>query len=322
MPPSYRLINYSLRPAKAVERKMLCDLFRRFEPFGGIAFYRYIGFGSIYFTDFQLFHQSLNISDMISIERDTMNELRFEFNKPYRCVTMEMGDSNVVLPRLDWSRRCAVWLDYEDILDSKILADIETIITKAPSGSVLIVSINAEPLRKSGASFDDVDNFRLISFSQSVGEHNVPSGLSGAQLRGGDIEKSYRRVIINAIERCLAAINGPLPSDQKKKIKQLVNISYADDARMLTLGIILFEERERTLVDKCAFEDLHFFRDSDLSYEIKAPRLTQKEVRSLNMLLPKSSAVPVELPGVPKSDLDDYAEIYRYYPSFVESFLG
>jgi len=39
---SYRDINYALRPAKAVERKMLCEAFRRLYPFGNIDAYRYV----------------------------------------------------------------------------------------------------------------------------------------------------------------------------------------------------------------------------------------------------------------------------------------
>jgi len=70
MPPSYRIINYALRPAKAIERRMLCAAFERLHPFQRIQDYRYVGFGSIYFSDFQLLHRQLGITDMLSIERD------------------------------------------------------------------------------------------------------------------------------------------------------------------------------------------------------------------------------------------------------------
>jgi hypothetical protein len=55
MSSSYRKINYTLRPAKNIERKMLCEAFHKLHPFGKVQNYRYIGFGSTYFSDFILF---------------------------------------------------------------------------------------------------------------------------------------------------------------------------------------------------------------------------------------------------------------------------
>lgn len=103
MAASYRRINYALRPAKAVERKMLCETFRRLHPFARIERYRYIGFGSIYFSDFHLFHRALGISDMLSIEKDEHAKECFEFNQPYKCVRMDFRPSSEVLPELEWT---------------------------------------------------------------------------------------------------------------------------------------------------------------------------------------------------------------------------
>ena len=86
MPGTYEKINYSLRPAKSIERKMLGNAFRKLSDFGAVESYRYIGFGSTYFSDFILFHKALGIKHMISIERDRENEERFRFNCPFRCI--------------------------------------------------------------------------------------------------------------------------------------------------------------------------------------------------------------------------------------------
>jgi len=152
MPSSYELVNYSLRPAKAAERKMLCEIIRRLEPFNRVETYRYVGFGSIYFADFHLFHQNLGISDMVSIEKDEVNKPRFEFNKPFRCVELRLGHSNSVLPQLNWDKRCVFWLDYDGKLDKSVLADLATVCSGAVSGSLLVVSVNVEPDRKPGAT--------------------------------------------------------------------------------------------------------------------------------------------------------------------------
>jgi hypothetical protein len=284
--------------------------------------YRYIGFGSIYFTDFQLFHQALGVSDMISIEKEIAQEPRFNFNKPYRCVDLKMGHSNVVLPTLDWEKHCVIWLDYDGKLDKSVLADVATIVAKAQSGTIWVTSLNAEPERKPGTPPEDQDAFRLQYFKENVGAENVPNDLTGAHLRAGSIEKVYRRVLLNEVVKGLSDRNGPLTSGKKMRFQQLVNLSHSDDAQMMTIGGILYEEADQAVMGQCGFGQLHFYRDGDDPYVIRAPKLTPKEIRCVNALLPKVPAVPLTLPGVPASDLEDYAMIYRYYPSFVESFLG
>src|SRR5437879_5407175 len=105
MPPSYEKINYGLRPAKSVERKMLRDAFKKLSEFGTLESYRYVGFGSTYFSDFFLFHKSLGITNMTSIEKDVANRDRFLFNIPYNCIGIEFGESGNVLPSLPWNTR-------------------------------------------------------------------------------------------------------------------------------------------------------------------------------------------------------------------------
>ena len=70
MAGSYRMVNYALRPAKAIERQMMGEALRRLHPFQRVEAYRYVGFGSIYFSDFQLVHRTLGLNSMISIEKD------------------------------------------------------------------------------------------------------------------------------------------------------------------------------------------------------------------------------------------------------------
>ncbi len=82
--PSFKTINYSIRPNKNVERKLIIEFLSALEQKFHISNYRYIGFGSMWFTDFILMHKALQINDMISIEESKSNEKRAEFNKPFR----------------------------------------------------------------------------------------------------------------------------------------------------------------------------------------------------------------------------------------------
>ena len=65
--PSFEKFNYSLRPAKNIERKMFCEVFARLSRISPLRSYRYIGFGANTFVDFTLFHQRLGITDMVTL---------------------------------------------------------------------------------------------------------------------------------------------------------------------------------------------------------------------------------------------------------------
>ncbi|MGH7989319.1 MAG: O-methyltransferase, partial [Limisphaerales bacterium] len=90
---SYRKIHYLLRPAKNVQRKMLCEAFQRLGKAKDVKEYRYVGFGSMYYGDFVLFHRILGIEHMTSIEHED-GAPRAEFNKPYSCIDVLAGRAN------------------------------------------------------------------------------------------------------------------------------------------------------------------------------------------------------------------------------------
>ena len=175
MATSSRLINYRLRPAKSIERKMLCEAFRKLSIFGSTETFRYVGLGSFYFVDFVILHKELGITNMISIERDVQNIERYEFNKPYNNIRIHDGESSDVLIRLPWDMRTIVWLDYDGRLDKSILGDVATFCMKALPVSLLVVSVNShaekfDPEKKVG----EIGELRLAELRERVGEENVP----------------------------------------------------------------------------------------------------------------------------------------------------
>ncbi|PYP85883.1 MAG: hypothetical protein DMF61_15090 [Blastocatellia bacterium AA13] len=329
MASSYRRINYSVRPAKAIERKMLCDAFRRLSPFAKVATYRYLGFGSIYFTDFHLFHRALGMEDMLSMEKDADAEECFLFNKPYNCVRLDCRPASAVLPELDWRAKSIVWLDYDGKLDETVLSDISTVAARSYSGSVLVISVNAhvegqpnETVRQqykaeTGLAFD-LDAYRLRELHNRVGEA-LPPEVLGSELRGGGLARISRKLIDNRIEETLSDRNGLLPSEKKMLYRQILNFNYSDGARMLTVGGILFEAGDFEKFEACSFNELDFIRFGEEAYAIDVPCLTMKEMRHLNAQLPEAEAAALSLPGVSTSDIRRYAELYRYFPTFTEA---
>jgi hypothetical protein len=315
-------INYNLRPAKSIERKMLAEAFQRLSPFGAVKGYRYVGFGSFYFSDFALFHGRLGITKMVSIERDKENNDRFTFNKPYNCIDIEFGESNDVLPKLDWDVRSIVWLDYDGKLDKGVLADINFICTNALPGSIIIFSVNVHPDTFPEETMDSTALYdaRIHELATRIGEENIPIDITSKDLTGWNFSELCRKIIGNNIDEAINYRSGPKEEDNKIQFVQLYNFEYQDGARMLTYGGILIEKSQMAILASCDFSSLSFTcPKNDEPYRIEVPKLTFKEIRHLNSQLPLKTNEDLEGKAIPQEDLNRFKKIYRYFPAFTEA---
>ena len=93
---SFDVVNYSLRPNKNIERKLIFESLRMMDNIFDFSSYRYVGMGSLWFVDFILAHKMLHINNMVSIEMPEY-EKRVEFNKPYNCINIEPGDTTTCI---------------------------------------------------------------------------------------------------------------------------------------------------------------------------------------------------------------------------------
>lgn len=307
---SYERINYRIRPAKSIERKMLCESFRKLEEFAALETYRYIGFGSTFFTDFTLIHKSLGIANLISIEKDIENRERFEFNKPFNCIQIEYGLSNEVLPILPWDYKSIIWLDYDGHLDSQILDDINFIFSNLVSGSIVVITCNVH-YRPDQAYY---------VMKKDFGEKFL-NNISKDDCEGWNSASVVKNIIRAQISDTIETRNYPRKSTNKFKFSQLYNFRYSDGARMMTYGGIFYEEGEYEKFLKCGFKRLPYIRteDDDEAYYIEVPSLTYKEIRSLDSQLPNNNLKDVKLPGVSSEDIEKYTINYRYFPTFSET---
>ncbi|KAM3091274.1 O-methyltransferase [Phormidesmis sp. 146-35] len=323
MPGSYSKINYRLRPAKAVERKIICDSLRCLSPFGELSTYRYVGFGSTYFSDFILFHKSLHIEDMVSIEKDRHAKERFEYNKPFGCIEIKYGDSCEILPALEWNKRSIVWLDYDDSLEVKILDDIDLLASKLMSGSILIVTVSAQPEQPSDEDLprEKLNEFREGKLRERIPNEKIPINLQSTDLTGKKLGNLYKRIIDNQLNQSITNANSARSAKEKLNYKQVFNFRYADGSRMLTVGWLIFEQDYSNIADQCKF-DKHFNAAKlDEPYEIKVPNLTIKEIQYLDGQMPTSDCDTLKRICIPLKDVKCYAELYKYFPSFVEMFM-
>jgi small nuclear ribonucleoprotein (snRNP)-like protein len=332
MPSSYTKINYSLRPAKAIERKMICDSLFALMPFGKLKDYKYIGFGSTYFVDFSLFHKVLHIQDMVSIEKDSHAEKRFEYNKPFSCIKMKYGLSNEILLQLTWDKKVIAWLDYDDPLNNNVLDDVKNVISNIISGSVFIISVSCQedypPDRNEhDYSLEQINNFKKNKISERISPENIPTNLKDRDLSGKNLGQLYGRIIKNKIEEIISILNSTLTPNKQFFYKQIFNFRYSDGAKMMTIGWLFYTEEDRCIANQCSF-DQPFNHEQDEPYFIQVPSLTLKEQQFLDAYMPiilKEEQEKQELYQkiqqeicISKKDVESYAKIYKYFPSFVE----
>ena len=338
---SYEKINYSLRPAKNIERKMLCEVITRLSLIQSIEKYRYIGFGSPYFTDFVLLHKMFGIIDLISIEKDKFNEERFVFNKPYSCIEMMFEDSHDALTKItSWKKPTILWLDYDQRLDSNMLDDIGVFYSLACSGSMFIVTVSVKPDDFEKDDEGDIiipkdksiKQIRLEKFKTRISGSRLPYEIDDLNLGVEEFPKIVYKIINNEIHTALGERNGGLSAKEKLEYKQLFNFLYNDGTLMLTIGGIIFNEKQKDKVNEMNFPSFDFVKEREEFYTIKVPSLTFKEIRYLDSFLPKKAGkqtknsnqerkdkiekMPLEI-----EDINDYTKIYRYFPNFAESNL-
>lgn len=316
MTASYELIDYSLRPAKFAERKMLCEFFSRLRVFGALESYRYIGFGSIWYTDCILFHRALGISDIISIESQIIHEERFRFNNPLRGISLLMGEASDILPTLDWDIRSIIWLDYDDPLNLSILEDIRTVASRARSGTAFVVSVQAEKIFDKRDPENQIHVQSKSEFADYFGAARTPSGLDQSDLRGWTLSKTSRHILRSEIDEGLNLANAARPAGQKIDFRQTVAFEYKDGAKMTTLGGVFVDNGQRAHFEGAGLRELEFFRDGDEALRIHMPLVTPHEIRHLDRQLPASPTGSLNAAPIPQKEANRYAKFYRYLPNF------
>jgi hypothetical protein len=329
---SYEKINYSLRPAKNIERKMLCEAFCRLSTIHKIEKYQYIGFGSTYFSDFNLIHRTLGINNLISIEKDVNNQERFEFNKPFSCIDIKFGLSNDVLPTLNWSKFSIVWVDYDSKISDGLLEDINTIVFNIKPGSVFLITVDVKPDHNKDELLkpEVIQSLRVNELKKRVNPLKLPSEIEKINLDYVENPKMIYKIISDQINEILVKRNGGYNKNKKLSYKQLFHFIYDDGTLMLTLGGVIFSPSQQKLIDTINFNDLDFIREEDEPFNIDIPQLTFKEITALDALLPEninfntgkviaSKAKNKSIPKLKSNDVKKFSKIYRYFPNFAEA---
>lgn len=317
-------------------KKMFCETFSRLSILDSIKSYRYIGMGSAYFSDFSLLHKTLGITKLVSIEgeEEKIDKQRIYFNKPFACIDVIFGTTYRELPLLPWSKwkeKSIVWLDYVDKLIEPMFGDIETVIMNIRPGSVFLISVNIEEDderdEKNNPRKLTAKEFRFNQLKENVGSENIPLSAIDEILSVDKNKEVIREIINNAILSSLRKRNNGEDEKNQVEYKQLFNLYYRDSADMLTVGGIIFNQKQKSQVD-VMFKNLEFIRTGEKCFNIKVPKLTYREIHALDKALPNSRTLSTgvarhneKVIPLSKDDVRNYASIYRYFPTFAETNL-
>lgn len=315
MPDTDMKINYYLRQQKSIERRMFCHLFNTINKIFNLHQYRYIGMGAKYFADFLLFHREFGFQRMLSIEADTVNKEKYAFNKPLHCIEMKYGFSSEVLPNLDWTQsiRSIIWLDYDNQLAKFMLEDIETIISKIPSGSMFFISFNSGwPTPK--------DSNKCAAKREQFLKENLkeyfPINFNRRDFADKNKHYTQCKPINNTIDNAVSLRKGI-------SYIQLIDFIYQDGCEMTTIGGIILNENDMISFNDLDFSHLDFVkkeRETD-AFSLIIPPLTYKEATKIFEHLPCDDLSVIKIPGLNKDHINQIAKVYRYYPFYLETSL-
>ncbi len=312
--PSFDAVNYSLRPNKTIQRALVFDGLRSLSDDVDWSDATYIGFGSIWFTDFSMAHKRLGINRMISIESDEIGFRRAEYNKPFRTVSVLSGLSYEIIPEFYddpamMSRPWIIWLDYDSALSDDAVQELRGVVERAPPNSALIATIDASGKRYGTDPAQKRERLRTL-----LGDV-VPDDLSRGQLREPDAFALTMADLLGSYLKSVAE-NCARPGGFESAFK----VAYRDKAAMVTVGGILpsVENRERVSM---RVRDARWEGFADLA--IVAPHLTLKELAVLQAQMPRTDAMDrAAVQGLGFDLGEDQIEVfrryYRHYPAFAQ----
>lgn len=313
---SFEAINYSVRPNKCVERKIIFESLSRLSLAFKFSDYHYVGMGSMWFVDFVMAHKYLAIKNLTSFELAEYHP-RAEFNRPYKNINVIAGPAADGIAEFDWTKPAIVWLDYDSGADNPaIFDDSADLAARISFDSILMVTVNAHlgtipKLDEHGKEVTKHESLRLMLKDAApskeefphINAKKFPSVLATCLIR--HIERAHRR------------------SGRGGKFVPFLNFKYTDNAPMITVGgMFVNEVSEGKLLNDPHFKDSEYF--SEELYEISIPPLTHRERMALDALLPSEASLSqAEVKDVlgftlRQDQLDGYSKFYKLYPTYGE----
>jgi len=309
---SFNVVNYSLRPSKGIQRQIVFDGIRTLLTRLGLKDVVYVGFGSIWFTDFIMAHKMLSIDEMISIEKDEIGYARARFNAPFATVDVRRGASSEILPVICGdselnARPWILWLDYDRCFEEDIGDDIRLVVERAPENTIVLATFNGSE-GKYGVANERPERLRELF------EGVVPTNLSKNQCK----EDRMQRTLVELGRKYMTSI--ALEARRPGGFVPAVEIIYQDTAPMVTIGGVLPSVANKQIAQSAVNAGGWRCRPAK---PIRAPHLTMREAIALQSMLPdpvgmSRSVVKALGFDLDESEIEVYGRYYKEYPAFAE----
>lgn len=308
--PSFDIVNYSLRPNKSIQRSLIFEGVGLLQEKLSYSKLIYVGLGSVWFSDFQMAHKLLRVQEMVSIEEDVIGYRRAKFNRPYRTVTVEKGNTSQVLPKMYKNARYSnrpwlIWLDYDKALDKPKIEDIRGVIENAPSNSIALATFPATGYGKPA--------HRPLQLRTLLG-NVVPDDLSRDDCSDEKLSETlgtYCTQFMTSVAASASRPGGFVPAFQ---------IGYRDSRPMVTVGGVLPSTRTasavRSIVSSPRWPGL-------VREPIAIGPLTLKEAAAMQAELPRKGRLTRKVVRDLGFDLESdfiraFEKYYRHYPIFAQ----
>ena len=317
-PQSFTKFNYLLRPSKQVERKLFIETLQRLLAGGfSIYDYTYLGFGSVYYADFILFHKYLNIKNMICAESENIPK-RMNFNRPYEFIDLRMQEVAEVIPSIDREKRYVVWLDYDYSLNDEVLRDLSSLIKVLSRKSIFIITVEADH------RFPGIKDIGDLNLDERIEEmlkrfRNQLEKYYDGEIKRNMITKNRLPLLMAQILRNVIAEN--IPISEGTSFSQLFNFNYADGAQMLSIGGIIGDDETRMQLKQCKIYELDFVTEGLEPVKISVPPLTIREKNWLDQNLSQEFSGEQLAFELDKEMYDSFKKFYKYYPTYYETLL-
>lgn len=307
---SFNLVNYSLRTNKSIQRSLVFEGARLLKHGLSLSRIGYVGFGSLWFTDFVTAHKALGIHHMYSMERDRVGYARAKFNQPFKTIHVQKGECSHLLPKFLLSkeglaRPWLIWLDYDVGLDGDIVDDLRQVIEKAPANSILVVTMNCRNLGK--------PNQRVARLKALLGGV-VPDELDTSACQDELIQMTLLKILTDFL--LSTGANAARPGGFVPAFR----IAYQDGTPMITFGGVLPSKQNLT-------DAIRITRQTNwpgfVSKPVVVPPLTLREAASLQSQLPGDRRLTRRGVRALGFDLElehvrSFEKFYRYYPFYAQ----
>lgn len=316
---------YHLRTNKAVDRFLFQEIIRQQIDLKDMAGYTYHGFGGPYLDDFRLIHESFPEMKMVSIERDNDVFRRQRFNRPSGNIKLVHNDLHSFLSRFSAEKKkCIFWLDYTSLEYSQF-EEFRMLLEKASSGSIVKITLQAEPRNHHNKSYDAKDEKGNYITDKNEKFRNtfrdvLPDTSAAIPRDPIQFSRLLQDMLHLAAQRSLPYVDGGL------NFQPISSFYYKDGVGIFTLtGVVCRSSEKAEIKERMACWKWPNFCWRKDPVQIDIPVLSTKERLHLQSDLPCAARHLIKRLGYKidgensLSQMKQYAEFYRQYPYFIRA---